>query len=706
MRSRLNEKRLNEKRLSLGILCAVVAVQALVLLPELSPTVVRQSDAASHFTIIEGMAQAVTEGGNPLDFWSPETSFGYPIVRTYQILAHGVVTLAYFALGKSVGLATLYAWASYLAILALPVAIFAGARMMDLPPLTAAAAVMLSPLIAGPGVGQLGMELRSWLRFGVFPQCVATSLLLVTLGLAWQAIRTGRRPTLPWVTLTGAMLGLTMLAHLMYGWMGALCICLMAVLPDPGIPRRARIVRTLRVGLVSAALCAFQLAPIFTDGYLINRSRIEQVEKYDSHGAAKVLTWLFTGRILDNDRVPALSLLALAGVVLLVWRYRRTRKMAPAEAFVLAAAGFWILVFFGRPTWGILLVLLGVTPDLQLHRVIAAVQIFLLLLGAVALAEWWRAAARRWHWAVAVAATAVLLLPAVVERAEYLSSWRENVARDAAGVQSEGKDLNSAIAFVKQRGGRAYAGLQAGWGPQFYVGGTPVAAFLSTAQVPAVTFPFNASALTTDIMLRFDERNAAHYRLFNVHSLLGPVGGQPPEFLKPVAVMGRFQVLDAPGSGYFDVVDVTAATAVTRENYFDIADAWLHGDGFAKGRYARLDFHGEQAGEWAPIPPQSAPPGNVLAERQRGQVYQADVAVARPGFALFRMTWHPNWNVLVDGRAVKTAMLTPGFLGVPLAAGQHHIVCRYQAGNAKVLMACGGWALVLLLGAVEWARID
>ncbi|HEY1494589.1 MAG TPA: YfhO family protein, partial [Candidatus Solibacter sp.] len=586
-----------------------------------------------------------------------------------------------------------YAWASYLAILALPFAIFGCLRLLDFPPLTAAAAVLLAPLIAGPGVGQLGMELRSWLRFGVFPQSVATSLLLVTLGLAWRAVRTGRR-----LVLTGAMLGLTMLAHLVYGWMGALSICLMALLPDAGVPRRPRILRTLQVGLVSAALCAFQLLPIFSDGYLINRSRVEQVEKYDSHGAAKVLGWLFSGRILDNDRIPALSLLALAGAALLLWRYRATRKIAPSYRFVLAGAVFWILVFFGRPTWGILLVLLGVTPDLQLHRVIAGVQIFLLFLAAMALAELWRQAARRWHPIVAIVATAILLAPAVVERANYLASWKENLNRDVAGIAAEGKDLDAAIAVLKQRGGRAYAGLQSGWGPQFYVGGTPVAAFLSTAQVPAVSFPFNASALPTDIMLRFDERDPAHYRLFNVRSLLVPAGGSPPDFLKPEASMGRFQVWSAPGSGYFDVVDVTDAKPTTRETFYDISDAWLHGDGFAKARYIRLDFHGEPA---TGLPPAgSDPPGRVLSERQ----YEASVEVRRPAFVLFRMTWHPNWKVLVDGQPVKTAMLTPGFLGVPVTAGKHEIVCRYEPGGEKILMAVAGLAIVLLLGIAEWKR--
>ncbi len=138
--------------------------------------------------------------------------------------------------------------------------------------------------------------------------------------------------------------------------------------------------------------------------------------------------------------------------------------------------------------------LLGVTPDLQLHRVIAGVQIFLLFLAAGALAEFWREAARRWHVAAAIAATAILLLPAALERAGYLAEWKGNLDRDVAGLQTDGKDLDAAIALLHQRGGRAYAGLEAGWGPQFYVGDTAVAAFLSTARVPALSFPFNASA--------------------------------------------------------------------------------------------------------------------------------------------------------------------------------------------------------------------
>jgi hypothetical protein len=690
---------MNERRLSLAILLAVVAIQAVALAPELSPTVVRQADAASHFTLIEGMVDAVRQGGNPLDFWSPEISFGFPIVRTYQILAHALVALAYFALGQSVALATLYAWASYLAILALPVALYCCLQLLEFPALTSAAAVLLLPLIAGPGVGQLGMELRSWLRFGVFPQCVATSLLLLAFGLSWRAVRTGRS-----IVLAGTAVGLTMLAHLVYGWMAALSVFLMALLPDTKIARRPRIVRTLQIGVVAGLLSGFQLLPILQDGYLINRSRIEPVEKYDSHGATKVLQWLFTGRILDNDRLPAISLLALAGAALLLWRYRTTRRIAAAERFTLAAALFWILVFFGRPTWGVLLVLLGVTPDLQLHRVISGVQIFLLILAAIALAEFWRQAARRWHFAVAIAATVVALLPAALERTSYLAGWKENLERDVAGLAADGRDLNGALDLLKQRGGRAYAGLPAGWGPDFYVGGTPVYAFLSTAQVPAVSFPYNASALPTDIMLRFNERDPAHYRLFNVRSVLAPTNSRPPEFLQPEPAIGRFQVLRAPGAGYFGVVDVNDARPVTRETFFDLADSWLRGGAFAQGRYIRLDFHGEPATDLPPAQAWNSPPGSVIAEGRTAQRYAATVESSRPAFVLFRMTWHPGWKVLVDGTPVKSAMLTPGFLGAPITQGRHEVVCRYDPGNNKLWLALAGFAVTIALGAIERRR--
>src|SRR3954454_8432560 len=207
---------IQEKRVSCAILLFVVLVQAFALAPELSTAGYRNNDSVSHFALTKGMVAAVEHGDNPLDFWSAETSLGVALARDYQPLSHFMVAALYFGLGKTVSLLTLFLWAKYLSMILLPVSFYVAARWLNLPPLTAAAAGLLSPLIAGPGPGQLGIELRSWLGFGVYPQAVGASLLLLSIGLSYKAIRTGKH-----VTVAGVLIGLTLLAHLIYGWMGA-----------------------------------------------------------------------------------------------------------------------------------------------------------------------------------------------------------------------------------------------------------------------------------------------------------------------------------------------------------------------------------------------------------------------------------------------------------------------------------------------------
>ena len=85
----------------------------------------------------------------------------------------------------------------------------------------------------------------------------------------------------------------------------------------------------------------------------------------------------------------------LLGALLILWKLYRDRRLPAQEGFVLSAAVLWLLVFFGRPTWGPLLLLLGATRDLHLHRVVGAVQIFFVLLAAIAMAAGWRELARR-----------------------------------------------------------------------------------------------------------------------------------------------------------------------------------------------------------------------------------------------------------------------------------------------------------------------
>jgi hypothetical protein len=159
---------------------------------------------------------------------------------------------------------------------------------------------------------------------------------------------------------------------------------------------------------------------LWIDRALINRTPQDQSWKSDSFGAGQVLEWLVTGRILDSGRFPILSLLVLAGLIVLWRRFFTPRGMEFAAKFVLAGAAFWTLLFFGRPFWGPALWLLGVTPDFHLHRVLGGAQVFLVLLAAIGLAAIWRELSRRLHLAAAVGATLLLFYPMVRERGQFL----------------------------------------------------------------------------------------------------------------------------------------------------------------------------------------------------------------------------------------------------------------------------------------------
>jgi hypothetical protein len=696
-----------ERQFAWALLCVVLVVNAIALSAELSVGRITGNDSVSHLALVKGMARAVENGVNPLDFWSPEASFGSAPIRTYQPLAHALVVLMYFALGKTVSLLTVFVWIRYLSIVLLPAGFFAAARLLELSPLTAAAAAILAPLISTDA--WYGLDYSSYVLDGrgLFPQSIAAILLLLAIGCGFQAVRRGR-----FGALAGLLLGLTCVCHFIYGWIGAVTLCLLVVLPDAEVKRSLRIRRIVVVAAVAMVVSAFQLLPVWLDRSILNHSRWEQPWKWDSFGADVVLRALFSGELLDHGRVPVLSLLALAGALLMLWKVYRDRRLPLAESFVLGAAVLWLLVFFGRPTWGPVLLLLGAMRDLHLHRVVGAVHVFFVLLAAVAMASGWRELARRGYLWAALIVTLVALAPMFQERARYLARNETDGTEVTIAVDTEQGVLNAVEGDVNRAGGRVYAGSGFGWGAQFQIANIPFMAFLNMDLVPQASGTYHTAALTADLFPEFEERNPAHYRLFNVRSVVAPAKLAPglPGFLSPRAQIGHDRIFDAPGAGYFDVVDAVASVPVNRDSFYEVSRRWLHSDWVDKRAHLWLDLHGDAPANLPRLEARDALPGNFTAlprageikgERQRGQDYQAEFAVSRPAFVLCRITWHPDWVAYVDGRIRKTAMLSPGFVGVAVLPGQHSILLRYQPGFWKVIMALGGLLLAGVIVAAE-----
>ena len=684
-----------QRRTALCLLAAILIVNAIGLAPELTISRVDLNDNAFHYPLIADMVRQMERGANPLDWWAPEWCLGYPVLRTYQPLAHLLVALAYFGLFKSVSLMTVFIWVRFLSVLLLPLTFFVTARWLSLSWLTAAAAALLAPLISSAGL--FGLEYGSylWAGSGLFTQAVAQHFFLLTLGFGYRALRRGSG-----LAIAGIFLGLTFLAHFIYGYMGALSLCLLALIPDRETSAATRIARTAFIGATAFVLAAFEFLPLMRDLSIINHSRWEPPWKWDSFGAAAVVKLLFSGEILDHNRLPVLTLLALIGAII----YFRDRD-AP-RTFVVCGAALWILMFFGRPFWGPLLTLLGVSADMQLHRVVGGAQVFLVLLAAIALAGLWQHA----KVPVALLVTAVLLFPIIRERAAYLSNNRTSGHRSLAAYQANRASIDAAIAIARDRGGRAYAGLAAAWGGKFRIGDPQVYSYLSEARVPALSFMYHSMSLTSETMTKFNEFSPAHYRLFDIQTVIAPENVELPSFLTPMVDIGPLRILEAPGGGYFDVVDVFFAVRATAENYYDVNDRWQQSSWVDNRQHLLLDLHGDAPPQIARLAPEDGLPalpplpypGVVLHEQSSDQDYQADIQAVRRSYALFKMTWHPNWRATVDGAPVATVMLSPGFTGIPVEPGDHKIEVRYEAETWKSVLAIAGLLLVCGVAVAEW----
>lgn len=675
------------------LVAAVVVIAAIALAPELDIARVDLNDSVFHFTIADRLAQRLAAGQSVLDFWMPEWSFGYPVVRDYQPLAHWLVVLAHFASFRAIPTDVAFAFLRWLLLAAFPLSAYAGCRMMSLRPLTAAAVALLSPLVTAPNLYGIDYGSYVWRGNGLYTQLVAMHLFVLAVGAACRAIREGRR-----VTLAGVLLALTFLAHFIYGYMGAATAVLIAALPG-AVPPRRRFVRLAWIALLSIGLTAFQIVPMLRDGPFINRSRWEPAWKWESFGLTQVLSLTASGDLLDGGRVPVLSLLALAGAVVF---FRRRREAGEEEfAWLLAICGalLWIFLFCGRAAWGPLFTAIGLSEAAQLHRFIGGAQWFLLILAGVGLTQLWSLPfRRRWRYpalAAAVLTIAVLWFP-TQERRRYLDegyAWgRENLA----AFESNRASIADVVEAARRLGGRAYPGLAGGWGAQLRVGYVPLYAFLSTSHVPAVAFLYHAMALPADVMVRFDETRAEQYRLFDIRSVVADATRALPPFLRPAGSYGPFRVYQPPpSSGVFDLVEAPYAYAVDSRTFFDVNNAWLQSGWPAARAHLLLDYPG------APTVPRprigniaamSAPTavrscGSVLNTSEANDDYRAQLDVTgRDCFALFKMTYHRNWRATVDGVAATPVMLSPGFAGVPVGPGRHSVAMRYDAGFGKAAL--------------------
>jgi hypothetical protein len=656
------------------------------------------NDAAIHASMVRWAAGRISSGHLPFDGWFPYLSLGASRFHHYQSLPH-ILTGAV----STVAGAGTFRWSLYLLLCTWPVAVYAGGRLINLDPWAAGVAALVSPLIVSAPA--LGFEWSSyvWRGSGTWAQLWGMWALPFAWGLSWRAVSKGRP-----IALAALVLGITVCLHLLIGYLALLSLGVWVLLA-PGEPWR-RLGRATLVGLGALASAAWMLVPLITDAKWMTQDEFSRgTFYYDSFGARRVLGWLVTGRIFDDGRVPIVSVLALAGLAVCVWGFRRRES-----ARVIPAVGLLsLLLFFGRPTLGFAIDLLPGGSDLFLRRYVTGVHLAGIYhagiggawLGAKAMAAV-RARLPRVDPSYAMVALGLVLLgvlaPAWAERYGYERQGAAWISQQVVADRTDGADFASLVDQATEAApGRIYSGMRADRSAP-KVAFVPAYSVLLNLDADAIGFTRPTWSLMSNVENRFAAHVPAQVAMFGVRWSILPEGETPPAGARRAATAGRWVLWSTGDIGYLGVVDTVTPVAVDRTNLGLRMASFLSSDLPANGLYPTLAFAGAAAAAptvaaGQPLP--TTPPGQVLdafAEPADGS-FGGEVTLDRTAVVVLRSSFDPRWRATVDDAAAPTEMVAPGFVGVRVPPGAHRIRFVYAPYPWYwVLFLLGGGSMTAL----------
>ena len=674
----------SRERIALTVLVlAPVLFNAVTLLPEVTKPVPSLNDDAYHFLLIQRASDALANNESLLDFWSPAVELGFPPFLLYQHLPHLTVVLLNRLMLQRVDLLDTFNGVRWLLLATFPITVWWSMRRMGFAPVAAAISAAGASLISGNHNYGFEYESYIWRGFGMFTQLWAMHLSFIALACMYSVRERGRGYFAAVLALT-----LLILSHTIYSYMMAISILVMYAY---GLNRANLLVRARRLALVGVptliASSYFVLGFLQSKPYL-NISLYLQREKYDSWGAAKILRWLFTGNLIDVDRLPVLSFLLGAGVVAALLTRRGPARL------MLTLFVVWLLLYFGRTTWGPLADLLPLSDGLLMHRFIGSVEIAAVMLIGVGGEALYRLGQRVYPARASLALAPfvlVLLLPAFRERYRFYdlnTQWIERT-QQALAADTDAQDILYTLSTLPP--GRTYAGLWSNYAraPVMKFGDLNFVNVLTFYQLDGVVPPGGSLSLNSDLIWHFQDGNPAHFNLFNVTYVITPSNFTVPQFYKEVKRTGKYTLWQIETRGYAEFASAVTAplTPASASDLFIQNRSWVLGNGPAAGEYLRWNYPPGRNPTGTPVASTCARSGQVLADRLRPNRLAALTDCADSGVVIFKTTYHPNWRVSIDGQPAQTFMASPSYLGVVVPPGRHSIQATYVASGTRPVLA-------------------
>ncbi len=431
-------------------------------------------------------------------------------------------------------------------------------------------------------------------------------------------------------------------------------------------------------------LLSYWLIPLILDSNYQNKSVWDDFTKFNSYGWEQILKWLVNGEIFDYGRLPVLTILVAIGFFWALYKFStnlslRGRSEATDEAISIMSSRhsgepegrlqnptkndsgqarmtididsrwrgndnfgvylffpllflFWLILYFGRFTWGPFFDLLPLSEGLHGQRLINGVHFAGIFLIGLAI-EWLatrasvilgspdatsgrlqnltkrgsgqvfrpRAQDREARMTKLSAFSLILLIPLIFlllftafkERSDYLSWNNYLIGYFNREYAREWPDFAKVLQKINQLGkARINLGRPGNWGRNFTVGGFSAYFVASVNGFDTIGFLPESWSLHSDIEQFFSENDPNYYDLFNVRYIIAPPDQKFGTFAQKVDQYGKFVLYKVKTKGNFSFINSDILISATKKQKINLDRFWIGSKLMPQQEFPTVSFAG------------------------------------------------------------------------------------------------------------------
>lgn len=662
------------------------------------------------------------------DNWNQIWGQGAPLAFYYNHLPQLLTVISHKILHLVIPNLTLYRYfeiIKYAFLVLTPVSFFLGAKLLDFSDFASLGAALIAGFIST--YGSYGLDASSYLfaGFGLTSQLTAVFLMPLAFGAIFRGLIQPKKK----IILAAVLLNFLVLqSHIGMGTILLISeVFLVVSFGSSWLDLKSTLFRAKNLIIIFLAILAaaayFLIPMILADAYR-NYSHWEGLWKYNSFGWQKVLADLFNGQLFDYQRLPIITGLGLLGLFGVLVRRQKW-------AFLSLGFVFWLVMFFGRTTWGPVFDMLPGLKDFYLHRFIVGIHFFGIFLAGLAIEFIVQTISKYLKKLSPVANNEMLafggnlivlvilvflLIPPVRKYAQNNQRLISNAKADFAKDETDFETILASLAKNNPETRRIYAGTPGNWGRSFTVGQTPVYQRLSVLGWPVMNFYAHSWSLSSETEPFFEDNRVEHYQTYNVGFMIAPNWYKAPGFAQKLASAGKYELYQIETEGYFQAGQAGPMILGRKDNLINLVQLWQKSNLPGKKYYPLLSLGNNQADyrlidlnhyqnlktgeilnlwESSPLslPAVSITPPVLIQENTTLAHQQFSAQIDNPGpetLLVLSQSYHPNWQAFLDGQPTSKLMVFPGFLAIKVPPGSHQAEFVYQPNNLKKILLVMG----------------